>query len=402
MIDLSLLAIKVVLVGCTLAADAFYILSMIAGSRFFSKRETAGDYLPPVSIMVPLYGADFKAHQNYQRLCRQEYPEYQIVFGVRESGDSSIPIIQKLKAEFPERDIELVVSAEVIGQNSKVSNLQNMYQRVKHEHIVILDSDIRVTAGYLRKVIAPLADPRVGLVTCLYRAAEAPDFAARLEAVGITAEFAPGVLMAWMLEGVKFALGSTMATTRARLEAIGGFPALADYLADDFMLGNLIEAEGYEVRLSQHVVETAMAPAGLGGMLRHQMRWARSTRISRPLGYLGLILTYGTALAVLTVLVDGLSKLSLGLLAFTLALRMTMGWLIGVHWLQDRTLKRNFWLLPLRDLLSFVIWCLSWVGKRVEWRGRVFEVARDGRMIQVRGPDVLAESGELGTERSRV
>jgi len=402
LIHILFLAIKVVLVGCTLAADAFYILSMIAGLRFFSKRETAGEYLPPVSIMVPLYGADFKAHQNYQRLCRQDYPEYQIVFGVRESADSSIPIIQKLKAEFPERDIELVVSAEVIGQNSKVSNLQNMYQHVKHEHIVILDSDIRVTAGYLRKVIAPLSDPRVGLVTCLYRAAETPDFAARLEAVGITAEFAPGVLMAWMLEGVKFALGSTMATTRARLEAIGGFRALADYLADDFMLGNLIAADGYEVRLSQHVVETAMAPIGFAGMLRHQMRWARSTRISRPLGYLGLILTYGTALAILTVLADALSTLSLGLLAFTLTLRMTMGWLIGVHWLDDRILKRNFWLLPLRDLLSFVIWCLSWVGKRVEWRGRVFEVARDGRMIQVRGPDGLAESGERGTEQSRV
>ena len=379
MIHLSFLAIKFVLVGCTLAADAFYILSMIAGFRFFSKQESPGEYLPPVSIMVPLYGADFKAYQNYQRLCRQDYPDYQIVFGVRESGDSSIPIIQKLKAEFPERDIELVVSAEVIGQNLKVSNLQNMYQRVKHEHVVIIDSDIRVTAGYLRKVIAPLCAPRVGLVTCLYRAAETPDFAARLEAVGITAEFAPGVLMAWMLEGVKFALGSTMATTRARLEAIGGFPALADYLADDFMLGNLIAADDCEVRLSQHVVETAMAPTGLAGMLRHQMRWARSTRISRPLGYLGLILTYGTALALLTVLADTLSNPSLGLFAFTLTVRMTMGWLIGVHWLNDRILKRNFWLLPLRDLLSFSIWCLSWVGRRVEWRGRVFEVAREDR-----------------------
>ncbi|HWN98366.1 MAG TPA: bacteriohopanetetrol glucosamine biosynthesis glycosyltransferase HpnI [Blastocatellia bacterium] len=420
---LFLIALKVVLIGCTLAADAFYMLSIIAAFRFFSRAETdrleapsppgadhrspatdhwpPAEYLPPVSIMVPLYGADFKAFQNYARLCRQNYPDFQLVFGVREANDSSIPIIEKLKADFPERDIELVISGEVIGQNLKVSNLQNMYSRVRHDHIVILDSDIRVTADYLRKIIGPLADPRVGLVTCLYRAAETPDLASRLEAVGITAEFAPGVLMAWMLEGVKFALGSTMATTRARLDSIGGFRALADYLADDFMLGNLIAAAGYEVRLSKHIVETAMPPAGISGMLRHQMRWARSTRISRPLGYLGLILTYGTALAVLTVIVDRASGLSLGLLGLTLLVRLTMAWLIGVHWIHDRVLRRDFWLLPLRDLLSFVIWCSSWIGRRVEWRGRVFEVARDGKMIQVGGPSEFRESvTEAG--RSRV
>lgn len=386
---LVFITVKVVLLGCTLAADAFYILSMLAGFRFFTRREDEPEYLPPVSIMVPLSGADLKAYQNYARLCRQDYPDYQIVFGVSEANDSSIPIVERLKTDFPERDIALVISPEVIGQNLKVSNLRNMYPRLKHEHVVIIDSDIRVTADYLRKVIAPLGDHRVGLVTCLYRAAETPDFAARLEAVAITAEFAPGVLMAWMLEGVKFALGSTMATTRARLEAIGGFPALADYLADDFMLGNLIAADGYEVRLSQHVVETAMAPAGFAGMIRHQVRWARSTRISRPLGYLGLILTYGTALAVLTVLVDRASSFSLGLLAFTLIVRLTMGWLIGVHWLHDGILKRNFALLPLRDLLSFGIWCLSWIGRRVEWRGRTFEVTANGKMILVAGPRVV-------------
>jgi ceramide glucosyltransferase len=217
----------------------------------------------------------------------------------------------------------------------------------------------------------------------LYRAREAPDFGARLEAVGITGEFAAGVLMAWMLEGVKFALGSTMAMTRARLEAIGGFPALADYLADDFMLGNLIDGDGYEVRLSRHVVETAMPPVGFRGMVRHQMRWARSTRISRPLGYLGLILTHGTALALLNVALTLGSVLSLVLLAITLVLRMTMAWMIGVHWLKDRILKKYFWLVPVRDVLSFVIWCLSWAGNTVEWRGRVFEVKRDGKMVQV-------------------
>lgn len=377
-------AIKLVLGACILAANAYYLLSIIAGYRFFSQKESDEDNaLEPATILIPLHGADFKAYDNYAELCRQDYPEYQIIFGVRDSTDSSIPIVHKLIDDFPNRDIALVVSDKVIGQNLKISNLQNMLALAKHERIVILDSDIRVSRDYLRKVLAPLLDKRVGLVTCLYRAREAPDFGAKLEAVGITGEFAAGVLMAWMLEGVKFALGSTMATTRARLEAIGGFPALADYLADDFMLGNLIEADGYEVRLSRHVVETAMPPIGFRGMVRHQMRWARSTRISRPAGYLGLILTHGTALALLNYVWTLGSVFSLMLLAITLVVRMTMAWVIGVYWLRDGILRRLFWLVPVRDVLSFAIWCVSWAGKTVEWRGRMFRVKRDGKMVQV-------------------
>lgn len=383
MIQHAYIAIKVILAGCTLAANAYYLLSIVAAFKFFSRSNVNESKSLPVTIMIPLHGADFNAYDNYVRFCRQDYPQYQIIFGVRDAEDSSVPIVKQLISNFPDRDITLSVSEKTIGTNLKVSNLQNMLEHVKYEQILIVDSDIRVTRDYLRKVLAPLADERVGLVTCLYRAAETPDFAAKLEAVGITAEFAPGVLMAWMLEGVKFALGSTMATTRTRLEAIGGFRAVADYLADDFMLGNLIAKDGFEVRLSDQVVETAMPPVGFGGMMRHQIRWARSTRISRPLGYLGLILTYGTALALLNVAVDGASTLSLMLLAVTLVVRLTMGWMIGVHWLGDKILRKYFWLVPVRDLLSFVIWCSSWVGKTVEWRGRVFEVAHDGKMTQV-------------------
>jgi ceramide glucosyltransferase len=376
--------IKFALATCTLAANAFYLLSIVAGLRFFSKgRRHKHGSLEPATIMIPLHGADFKAYENYAGLCCQDYPEYQIVFGVRDESDSSIAIVRKLIEDFPDRDIALVVSDKTIGANLKVSNLQNMLARVKHEQIVIVDSDIRVRGDYLRQVLAPLADERIGLVTCLYRAAEAPDFGAKLEAVGITAEFAPGVLMAWMLEGVKFALGSTMATTRTRLEAIGGFHALADYLADDFILGNLVDQSGYKVHLSTHVVETVMHPVGLAGMIRHQLRWARSTRISRPLGYLGLILTYGTALALLYAVADRASTFSLILFASTLAVRVMMGWLVGVHWLKDKLLKKYFWLLPVRDVLSFLIWCSSWIGRTVEWRGRTFEVRRDGKMVLV-------------------
>jgi ceramide glucosyltransferase len=378
--------IEIALAALTVAADAFYLLSVVAAYKFFSgPKAGAAAELPPVSVMIPLHGADFKAYQNYALFCRQDYPEFQIVFGVREATDTSIPIVRKLMADFPRADIELVVCPDVIGANLKVSNLENMLGRVKHEHIVIVDSDIRVGPDYLRRIVSELAGERVGLVTCMYRAAEAPDFAAKLEAIGITAEFHPGVLMARMIEGVKFALGSTMATTRARLESVGGFPALKDYLADDFMLGNLIAASGYEVRLSAYVVETAMAPAGFARMMRHQLRWSRSTRRSRPAGYFGLIFTYGTALALINVAVARGSALSLALLGLTLAARMTMGWVVGVALLGDRLLKKYFYLLPARDVLSFVIWCVSWFGRRVEWRGRVFEVKRDGTMAEVGG-----------------
>ena len=393
-------AIEILLVCLTIAANAFYLLSIVAAYRCFSqpKAQEIRD-LPPVSIMIPLHGADFKAYQNYARFCRQDYPAFQLVFGVREAGDSSIPIVEKLQADFPDRDIALVICPDVMGANLKVSNLQNMLARVKHERLIIVDSDIRVEPDYLRRVMSELSQAGVGLVTCLYRAAEAPDFGARLEAVGITGEFAAGVLMARMLEGVKFALGSTMATTRTRLAAVGGFPALKDYLADDFMLGNLIAAQGHEVRLSHTVVETAMAPVGFTGMMRHQMRWARSTRISRPAGYFGLLFTYGTALALINAGVASGSPFSLWLLGATLLVRLAMGWLIGVYWMRDKILRKHFYLLPVRDGLSFAIWALSWFGRTVYWRGRRFAVKRDGRMIEVKGrPVFVNRAGSVGSD----
>ena len=392
--NVVLVVVEAIFYLLTVVASAFYLLSIWAAHRFFSGREDGAEHraaeaLPPVSIMIPLRGADFGAYQNYASFCEQIYPTFQILFGVQDAADSSVPIVKRLAGDFPQCDIDLVICADAHGQNAKVSNLQNMLARVKHQYIAIVDSDIRVGRDYLQNVIQPLADPKVGLVTCLYRAAEAPDFSARLEAVALTCEAAPGALMARMFEGIKFASGATMATTRARLDEIGGFAALADYLADDFMLGKLISRR-HEVRLSRYVVETVMAPAGFLGMVRHQMRWARSTRRSRPLGYLGLILTYGTALAVLTAIVDRASAASLMLLGATLAIRMAMAWLIGVYWLGDRILLRNLWLVPIRDLLSFVVWLLGLVGRKVEWRGRWFEVTGDGKIVPVeKSPGLL-------------
>ena len=377
-------AIRLLLVSATCAACIFYLLCMVAAVRFFrGKTSVHSATCLPVSILIPLRGAEVGAYESYAALCCQAYPDYQLVFGVCDPCDTAIPIVRQLIADFAERDIALVVCTDTLGTNPKVSNLHNMLRCVKYEQIIIVDSDIRVGGDYLRTIIPWLNEERVGLVTCLYRAAQAPDFATRLEAIGITAEFAPGVLAAWLLEGMSFALGSTMATTKTVLKAIGGLQTISDHLADDFMLGHLIAKAGYEVRLSHYVVETVLAPMGFRRMLKHQVRWSRSTRISRPLGYLGILLTHGTPLALLTLLASHGAMPSLILLGTTLGLRLTMAWLIGIHWLHDRVLQKYFWLLPWRDLLSFGIWCLGLVGKQVEWREQLFEIVDNGKIMPV-------------------
>ena len=380
-----IIALKLLLSGATLAACVFYLFSILAAVRFFSKKNAVlSSTLQPVSVLIPLCGADEGAYESYAAFCRQDYPAYQIVFGVRDPQDMAIPIVHRLITDFPERDIALMVCANTVGANLKVSNLHNMLACAKYEWIVIVDSDIRVDPTYLRNIMPLLADQRIGLVTCLYRTARAPTFAARLEAIGLTAGFIPGVLAAWLLEGMHFALGATMAITRTTLKAIGGLQAIGDYLVDDFMLGYLIAMAGYEVRLAHYVVAVVLAPMGFYGMLKHQLRWSRSRRFVRPGGYLGAVLTHGTVLAFLNLLLYRGTGLSQVLLAVILSIRLVEGWLIGVYWLHDKVLQKYFWLLPLCDLLNFGIWCLGLFGKRVEWRGRLLTIGGGGKIVQVR------------------
>ncbi|HSP07807.1 MAG TPA: bacteriohopanetetrol glucosamine biosynthesis glycosyltransferase HpnI [Acidobacteriota bacterium] len=372
--------VKFLLFALAVAANAYFVLCMVAAFRFFSKIGPKQSPLEvPVTILIPIRGAEFEGYENYASFCRQSHPRYQIVFGVQDPYDTELSTLQRLAADFPGKDITVHISAETIGNNSKVNNLQNMLSAAKYEHIVIVDSDIRVGPDYLSSIVADLCEPGVGLVTCLYRG-RACDLPSRLEAIGITSEFAPGVLSARLLEGIKFALGATMAMTRSVLQEIGGMHAIADYLADDFMLGHLISKAGYECRLSHCIVETVLAPTGVSDMIRHQIRWARGIRVCRPLGYLGMIITYGTALALLFVAAAHASMGSLILLAATLVMRLVMAWHVGVHCLKDRVLKKSLWLIPFRDVLSFLIWCIGLVGRRVEWRGEVYRLVGDGKL----------------------
>ena len=228
-----------------------------------------------------------------------------------------------------------------------------------------------------------LTDERVGLVTCLYRALKAPTLPAVVEAIGITSELQPNVLVARTLEGMRFALGAVMATTRRTLDAIGGFPALADYLADDYMLGNLVWNTGYEVRLSKTVVETTPGHFSFRAMMKHQIRLARGVRACRPWSYLGLVVTHGTALASLNTLINQGSWSSLRLLFLAVSIRMATAWQIGVRRLEDRILRKYIWFLPIRDLLGFATWCSALLVRRVEWRGKRFRIGKEGKIVQV-------------------
>ena len=367
-----------------LGSIGYYLTCLVAARRFFAGPPVSRlSETPPVSILIPLAGKDFEAYDNYVSFCRQDYPDYQIVFGVNRAEDSSIPVIRRLIADFPELDITLSVDPTVIGTNPKVNNLHNMLAQARHEVLVLVDSDVRVEASYLGTVVSELHDARMGMVTCLYRAGKAPNLAARIEAVGITGEFAPGVLVAWLIEGISFALGATIATTRKNLQVIGGFHALADYLADDFMLGKLMSGAGFEVKLSSHVVEIVLPPATFMSMMKHQIRWARGIRACRPWGHLGAVITHGTALALLLVLASHGSPMSLALLAAMLLCRLAVVYTVAIRRLGDNLMLRSLWLLPLRDLLGFGFWCLGQVGKTVVWRGKTFKLVRGGKMTEI-------------------
>ncbi len=379
-----LFGLRSALLLCVTVAAVYYGVALVAGLLWFAdrrKQRALGlGYTPPATVFKPVRGADAEAYENFASFCRQDYPDYQVIFGVRDEGDPAVPIIRRLMNEFPDRDIELVISPYEIGYNAKVSNLQNMYAKAKHEVLLIADSDIRVGPDYLRRVIAPIGQPHVGMVTCLYRGTNAKTFAALLENIGISSTFGPEVCSSRALEGIKFALGSTIVVRRDHLERIGGFSSVADYLADDYLLGYYTAREGYEVVLSDCVVEHVAGADTIAAMLKRQLRWGRSVRRSRPWGYRGLILTYGTATSLMALVAWNFASLAWWLFAATIMIRFLPVFVVGVWGLKDRALARYFWLVPARDLITFGVWVISLFGDQIEWRGVNFRVLPGGKL----------------------
>ena len=343
-------------------------------------------FAPPVTLLKPLKGIDPQMDAGLHSHCRQQYlGPYEIVFGVHSVDDPAVDAVERLRAEFPAVAMRMVVCPERLGTSGKVSNLVQMLPAAAYEHVIVNDSDILVPPTYLSGVMASFADARVGMVTAPYlgrTGAGERDLTvwAKLEALGIATDFMPGVLTARKLEGgIRFGLGSTLAMSKTALALAGGLEPLVEFLADDYELGKRIAAAGYRVELCGQVVETTVPAYGLRGFWDHQMRWARSTRESRRMGYVGLGITYCVPWALATVLASGGTLWSLSLLVFALLARMAVALTVGVGVLQDGQVLRDLWLLPVRDLFGLLFWAWSFAGDTVVWRGERFRL-RNGRI----------------------
>jgi ceramide glucosyltransferase len=373
---------SIVAAGLALCGMGFYALCLWSARVFLRDgRKSAPAFTPPVSILKPLRGVDPQMYESFRSHCVQEYPEYEIIFGVGEADDPAVEAVHQLMREFPRCKIQLVVCPQVLGTNRKTSNLVQMLPHAAYDHVLVNDSDIYVTPDYLQRVMAPFASSRVGMVTCPYRGIAANTLGSKLESVGISTDFIAGVLAARQIEnGIHFALGSTLAISRPALEVIGGLEPLVDYLADDFELGSRVAHAGFEVVLVDVVVETHLPHYSFRQFFEHQMRWARSTRDSRRRGYLGILLTFGLPWAIICVLLSGGGLWwSWALLAAAVTLRAAVAVQVGVGVVHDRSVWRHLWLVPLRDLIAFWVWFASFAGHQVHWRGEVF-ILEDGKI----------------------
>lgn len=389
-------------------AGLMYLLLALLGARSFERACRAavardrgtddGVRAPDVSILKPIKGVDPRMYAGFVSHCEQRYARrYELLFGINDSDDPAIAEVRRLQAEFPEVSIRLVECLDRLGASGKVSSLMQLLREARYDHVLINDSDIRVGPDYLTRTMAPFAShgegssERVGMVTALYRGRTEPEGGgltlwARLEALGISTEFIPGVLTARKLEGgIRFGLGSTLACSREALAAAGGFEPLLDVLADDYELGARIARAGYRVELSAEVVETTVPAYDFRGFWEHQLRWARSTRDSRRWGYLGLGITYAIPWALLNCVATGFELWSFTLLSLVLLARVAVALTVGVGILRDNQVLRDIWLLPLRDCFGLLFWAWSYASDAVVWRGEQFRLQR-GRLVRPQTP----------------
>jgi len=370
-------AVGVGVLAC--AASLLYLAGALWVMRAWRRRRPPqAQRLPPVTILKPLCGAEPLLYENLRSFCTQDYPDYQVLFGVRDERDPAIPVVQRLIAERPGPDMALIVDDRVIGTNYKISNLANMLAAARHEYLIIADSDIAVGPDYLRSIVPPLEDPSVGVVTCLYRGRACGPIWSYLGSQFINEWFLPSVLVAAATGSRDFSFGSTLALRREVLDGIGGFAALASHLADDYMLGELTRRRGARTVLSPYLVETVVHEPRAADLIRHELRWARTIRLVQPWGYAGSGITHTFPVCLLGGALIHTMPWGMAPPLLALALRLVL------HYSARKGLQLTdpapVWLVPWRDILSFAIWIGSYMGRRVTWRQKELSVQADGRI----------------------
>jgi ceramide glucosyltransferase len=368
----------------------YYLLSLYCIIDYFRalRRLPAHDhaFAPPASILKPVRGVDSGAYDNFASYCRLDYPNYELIFATADCNDGVIPLIERLKKEFPEREIRLVTGVERLGENNKVNNLCRLVREARYDLLVMTDSDVRVEPNYLREVAAPFADPHVGVVTSFTRSKGGGTLAADLSMLSMSMDSIPSALVARKLEGkVQFAFGWTMATTKRLLAEIGGWEAMVNHHSDDFELGNRIAARGYRVEFMREPVSMIFPREDFKHFWDHELRWAIGLRNVRPAGYFGTALTQGlpwTVLAFILASKAGWAGLALFYVAAYLILRLTVTATAGVWGLGDSEIARKLWLVPLRDTISTVVWVVGLFSNKIYWRGLEYRV-KDRLLIPV-------------------
>lgn len=371
-----------ILLILTVASWIYWLVACYCVVAFFAEEQPSGaGALPPASVLRPMRGLDVGAYENLASFLEQDYPAYEVLCGVSDAHDPALELVRRLRREHPGCRIRALV-APPRGPNDKVSTLCHLAAQARYDTLVICDSDMRVSPDYLRRVCAPLQDPEVGLVTCLYRGEQAETFTAALEALYMGTAFLPSVLVARHYLHMKFALGATTALRREQLRQIGGFEALVDYLADDYQIGARVAATGRQVRLSSYVTRSVLGATSFRDQWDREVRWSKCTRVSRPLEYPALLLTFSTPLALFLAAWLGFSALGCGVLAVSVLVRYLVARQVA-RCTADQVVS-DWWLwLPLRDLLTAAVWLAASLGRRVTWRGRRFTLQEGGRLQEL-------------------
>lgn len=361
-----------------LASICFVIFAILRLLMFRRWRPAATAPALPVTVLKPVCGLEPGLYENLKSFCEQDYPGYQVIFGVSDRNDPALEVINDLMCELSDKDLSVVINDHMIGSNRKVSNLANIYSKAKHDILVIADSDMQVDKDYLRSVVMPLQDPTVGVVTCLYSGIARGGLASVLGAAFINEWFLPSVLVALSFQKIKYCFGSTMVVRRDLLEQIGGFARFAQLLADDYMLGKIISDAGYKVYLSPYVVGNVVYEPNIKALFQHELRWAVTVRSVRPVGYSLSCITYAVPMTLLYMLASSFRIDSVIMVGAAVGLRILM------HFTARYSLQLKssawYWLMPFRDILSFAVWAASFFSKNIHWRQYTYSLQNDGQI----------------------